>query len=95
MVLRRPAQISNLAKAFHDAGRSTGEAEAAFNLARGRFEQAWTHENDENPINGTPSGVQGLRPRQMLAGSEAPSMCKYSREPFSIARTRLGLNSKS
>lgn len=49
----RPAQISNLAKAFHDAGRSTGEAEAAFNLARGRFEQAWTHENDENPINGS------------------------------------------
>lgn len=49
----RPAQISNLAKAFHDAGRSTGEAEAAFNLARGRFEQAWTHENGENPINGS------------------------------------------
>lgn len=49
----RPAQISNLAKAFHDAGRSTGEAEAAFNLARGRFEQAWTHENGGNPINGS------------------------------------------
>lgn len=47
----RPAQISTLAKAFHDAGRSTGEAEAAFNLAQGRFEKAWTHENGENPIN--------------------------------------------
>ncbi|OBI37810.1 hypothetical protein A5708_00990 [Mycobacterium colombiense] len=47
----RPARISNLATAFHDAGRSTGEAEAAFNLARGRFEKAWTHESGENPIN--------------------------------------------
>lgn len=47
----RPAQISNLAQAFHDAGRSTGEAEAAFNLARSRFDTAWTRENGENPIN--------------------------------------------
>ena len=46
----RPAQISNLAKAFHDAGHSTGEAEAAFNLARSRFEKAWTRENGENPV---------------------------------------------
>jgi hypothetical protein len=47
----RPAQISNLARAFYDAGRSTGEAEAAFNLARSRFDKAWTRENGENPIN--------------------------------------------
>lgn len=47
----RPAQISNLAQAFHDAGRSTGEAEVAFNLARDRFDKAWTRENGENPIN--------------------------------------------
>ena len=47
----RPAQISSLATAFHDAGRSTGEAEAAFNLARSRFNNAWTRENGENPIN--------------------------------------------
>ncbi len=47
----RPAQISNLAQAFHDAGRSTGEAEVAFNLARDRFDNAWTRENGENPIN--------------------------------------------
>ncbi|OBH62882.1 hypothetical protein [Mycobacterium sp. E2479] len=47
----RPAQISNLAKAFHDAGRATAEAEAAFNLARTRFNKAWTRENGENPIN--------------------------------------------
>lgn len=29
----RPAQISDLAKAFHDAGASTAEADAAFNQA--------------------------------------------------------------
>ncbi|MEB4209206.1 hypothetical protein [Mycobacterium sp. 94-17] len=46
-----PAQISNLAKAFHDAGRSTGEAEAAFTRARIRFEKAWAHEDSDNPIN--------------------------------------------
>lgn len=47
----RPAQISKLAAAFHDAGRSTGEAEAAFQQARNRFNTAWMHENGENSIN--------------------------------------------
>lgn len=47
----RPAQISDLAQAFHDAGRSTAEADAAFRLARERFEKSWTHENGGNPIN--------------------------------------------
>ncbi|AFC51496.1 hypothetical protein OCO_51340 [Mycobacterium intracellulare MOTT-02] len=47
----RPARISNVAKAFHDAGQSTAEAEAAFNQARDRFARAWTHEDGENPIN--------------------------------------------
>ncbi|BBY39839.1 hypothetical protein MMAN_39730 [Mycobacterium mantenii] len=47
----RPAQISNLAAAFHDAGQSTTEAEVAFRQARDRFDNAWTHENGENPIN--------------------------------------------
>lgn len=47
----RPAQIANLAKAFHDAGQSTAEAEAAFHQAQDHFEAAWTHENGENPIN--------------------------------------------
>lgn len=47
----RPTQIANLAKAFHDAGQSTAEAEAAFHQAQDHFETAWTHENGENPIN--------------------------------------------
>lgn len=47
----QPAQISNLAQAFHDAGQSTGEADAAFNLARKRFDAAWIHPGGGNPIN--------------------------------------------
>ena len=47
----RPAQISNLATAFHNAGQSTGEAEGAFNLARNRFDAAWIHQDGGNPIN--------------------------------------------
>ena len=34
----RPGQISDLAEAFHAAGRCTSEANAAFNEARRRFE---------------------------------------------------------
>src|ERR1700752_1203990 len=47
----RPAQISDLAEAFHAAGRCTTESDNAFEEARRRFETAWTHENGENPIN--------------------------------------------
>ncbi|MGV0484196.1 putative alpha/beta hydrolase, partial [Mycobacterium kansasii] len=47
----RPAQISGLAEAFHAAGRCTAEADAAFDLARRRFEAAWNRENGEHPIN--------------------------------------------
>ncbi|CAM4358049.1 hypothetical protein MB901379_04897 [Mycobacterium basiliense] len=47
----RPAQISDLAQAFHDAGQSTAEAETAFRQARERFEKSWNHESGENPIN--------------------------------------------
>ena len=47
----RPAQISDLAEAFHAACRCTAESNAAFEEARRRFESAWTHENGENPIN--------------------------------------------
>lgn len=47
----RPAQISDLAEAFHAAGRCTAESGAAFNEARRRFEGAWNRENGENPIN--------------------------------------------
>lgn len=47
----RPAQISALAKAFHDAEVSSAEAVIAFDAARRRFEAAWNHRNGEHPIN--------------------------------------------
>jgi len=47
----RPAQISDLAEAFHAAGRCTAESSAAFDEARRRFEAAWNRENGEHPIN--------------------------------------------
>lgn len=47
----RPAEISNLAQAFHDAGESTADADDAFQRARERFEQSWNRETGEHPIN--------------------------------------------
>jgi hypothetical protein len=47
----RPAQISDLAQAFHDAGHSTIESNAAFEQARRRFAASWNRENGEHPIN--------------------------------------------
>ncbi|MCV7103203.1 putative alpha/beta hydrolase [Mycobacterium palustre] len=47
----RPAQISDLAQAFHDAGRCTAESAAAFAEARRRFEASWDRVDGEHPIN--------------------------------------------
>jgi hypothetical protein len=46
-----PIQISDLAEAFHAAGRCTTEANAAFDEARRRFEASWNRENGDHPIN--------------------------------------------
>jgi Alpha/beta hydrolase len=47
----RPAQISDLAEAFHAAGRCTSESSAAFTEARRRFKASWNRENGDHPIN--------------------------------------------
>ena len=47
----RPAQISDLALAFHNAGLCTTESSNAFDDARRRFEASWNRENGDNPIN--------------------------------------------
>src|ERR1700722_21005583 len=47
----RPIEISDLAKAFHDAGRCTAESSKAFDEARRRFEASWNRENGDHPIN--------------------------------------------
>ncbi|WP_256999843.1 putative alpha/beta hydrolase [Mycobacterium intracellulare] len=46
-----PLQISNLANAFHAAGRSTAEADTTFGQARSRFDAAWNHQDGDHPIN--------------------------------------------
>ena len=45
----QPGQISDLAEGFHNAGRSTQEADSAFTDARNRL-NAWTHDNGQHPI---------------------------------------------
>ncbi|OBJ20777.1 hypothetical protein [Mycobacterium sp. 1245801.1] len=46
-----PLHISNLAAAFHRAGRCTAESDNAFQQARSRFEAAWNHQDGGHPIN--------------------------------------------
>lgn len=46
-----PAQISDLAKAFHDAGRCSNEANTAFSEAYRRFEASWNRESGSHPVN--------------------------------------------
>ncbi|OBF05223.1 alpha/beta hydrolase [Mycobacterium sp. 852002-10029_SCH5224772] len=46
-----PFEISQLADAFHQAGRCTAEADHAFEQARSRFNAAWNHQNGDHPIN--------------------------------------------
>ncbi len=45
----RPAQIADLGQAFHNAGRSTQEADRTFAEARNRLD-AWTNNNGQRPI---------------------------------------------
>jgi pimeloyl-ACP methyl ester carboxylesterase len=47
----RPAQIFDLAQAFHDAGRCTAQSSTTFDEARRRFEDSWNRVNGEHPIN--------------------------------------------
>lgn len=64
----RPAQISELAQAFHDAGRCTAESGAAFDAARRRFEAAWNRVTGERPID---DSVEVRRTMQSLGGQSA------------------------
>ncbi|WP_441293419.1 putative alpha/beta hydrolase [Mycobacterium malmoense] len=77
----RPAQISNLAQAFHDAGQSTGEADAAFTLARNRFATAWIHQDGENPINDSAEVQQVTR----SLGAQAARLPKIGADLENVA----------
>src|ERR1700753_2019913 len=58
-----PLQISNLAEAFHSAGRCTTEAGNEVEQARHRFHAAWDHQNGDHPLHHSdhvPRGTKSL-----------------------------------
>jgi len=69
----RPAQISDLAQAFHDAGQSTVESNAAFEKARRRFAASWNRENGEHPINDS-AEVQRVTKSLGLQSAQLPKI---------------------
>jgi hypothetical protein len=69
----RPAQISDLAQAFHDAGKSTSDAETSFQQAKDRFAKSWTHENGDNPINDS-AEVQRVTTRLGVQAAQLPKI---------------------
>ncbi|MEB3967335.1 hypothetical protein OSH93_00020 [Mycobacterium ulcerans] len=79
----RPAQISDLAQAFHDAGQSTAEADTAFRQARERFEKSWTHETGENPINDSAE----VRRTVTTLGVQAAQLPKIAADLQNVAAT--------
>ncbi|MDM4143163.1 MULTISPECIES: alpha/beta hydrolase [Mycobacterium] len=76
-----PLEISNLAKAFHAAGRSTAEANATFEDARRRFEAAWNHQNGDHPIN---DSAEVQRTAQSL-GAQSEQLPKIGADLENIA----------
>lgn len=68
-----PFQISQLAEAFHAAGRCSAEAEHSFEQARKRFDAAWNHQNGDHPINGT-AEVQRLTKALGLQTAQLPKI---------------------
>ncbi|WP_231633817.1 MULTISPECIES: hypothetical protein [unclassified Mycobacterium] len=77
----QPAQISNLANAFHAAGRSTAESDHAFEQARKRFDAAWNHQNGDHPINGS---AEVQRTAQAL-GAQSEQLPKIGADLENIA----------
>ncbi|MDD4867550.1 MAG: hypothetical protein PHQ28_10685 [Mycobacterium sp.] len=77
----RPGEISQLAQAFHDAGRCTTDAGAVFENARRRFEASWNRENGEHPINDSDE-VQRLT---RLLGQQSSQLPKIGADLENIA----------
>jgi Hydrolase N-terminal helical domain/Tuberculosis necrotizing toxin len=77
----RPLQVSNLAEAFHDAGRCTAEASNAFDDARRRFDAAWNHQDGDHPIN---DSAEVQRVTQSL-GAQSLQLPKIGADLESIA----------
>lgn len=79
----QPGQIASLATAFHGAGRSTAEADHAFEQARKRFDAAWNHQNGDHPIN---SSAEVQRTAQAL-GAQSEQLPKIGADLENIAAT--------
>ena len=77
----RPNQISDLALAFHNAGRCTTESSKAFEEARNRFEASWNRENGDHPIN---DSAEVQRATQSL-GVQADKLPKIGTDLENIA----------
>ena len=69
----RPAQISDLAQAFHDAGQSTAESDTAFAQARQRFAVSWNRQNGQRPINDS-AEVQRVTKSLGLQAAQLPKI---------------------
>ncbi|AAS03381.1 hypothetical protein MAP_1064 [Mycobacterium avium subsp. paratuberculosis K-10] len=88
-----PFRISQLAEAFHAAGRCTAEANHSFEQARDRFDAAWNHQDGDHPIN---DSAEVQRVTKSLGGaisSVAQDRCgpgKHRREPGRGAKNRGG-----
>ncbi|WP_297826718.1 hypothetical protein [Mycobacterium sp.] len=68
-----PFQISQLAEAFHAAGRCSTAAQEDFEQARKRFDTAWNHQNGDHPINGS-AEVQRLTKSLRLQTEQLPKI---------------------
>lgn len=68
-----PFQISQLAEAFHAAGRCSTAAQQEFEQARKRFDMAWNHQNGDHPINGS-AEVQRLTKSLGLQTEQLPKI---------------------
>lgn len=69
----RPAQISDLAQAFHDAGQSSTESDTAFAQARQRFAASWNRANGQHPINDS-AEVQRVTTSLGLQAAQLPKI---------------------
>ncbi|BBY06745.1 TNT domain-containing protein [Mycobacterium noviomagense] len=79
----RPAQISDLAEAFRNAGQSTAESDRAFADARRRFESSWNREGCQHPIN---DSAEVQRVTQSL-GAQAAQLPKIAVDLENVAAT--------
>jgi hypothetical protein len=76
-----PAQISDLAQAFHQAGQSAGESEQSFQDALRRYRASWNHHDGQHPINDS-AEVQGV---QQNLGKQSAQLPKIAADLENIA----------